>query len=112
MFGRGRVQRAEFAGQQAWTAGELHAMAGVRTYLDRVKGLTPLAAGVSEVLFAASDRDELLAAVNRCPGLLTNQGDAYFEVVALFTEALGEPRVTEVVRERKATVKAIREGAA
>jgi hypothetical protein len=83
-------------------------MAGVRDYLNQIKGNTPVAAGISEVLFAA-DRDELLAAIERCPDLLTDKGAAGFELVATMAAVMGGPRVTEAIRQRKATVEAIRE---
>jgi hypothetical protein len=83
-------------------------MGGVRDYLDQIRGETPVAQGVYEALSAAN-RDELHAAIERCPDLLTDKGAAMFDVAALFTEMLGEPRVTSAIRQRQAAVQAIRE---
>lgn len=91
-----------------WTARERHAIAGIRDYLDQIEGNTPVACGISEALYAP-DRGALLSAIDRYPDLLTDKGAAFFEVVALFTEMLGEPRVTAAVRDRQAVVQAIRE---
>jgi hypothetical protein len=108
VFGRERAQRAGSAGRPAWTAGELNALNGIRNFLTRVKGQNSITAGAYEVFFA-SDRDGLLAAIERCPELLTDQGAAFFEVVTLMAQMLGEPRVTEAIRDRQASVQAIRE---
>jgi hypothetical protein len=83
-------------------------MDGIRDYLTRIKEKMPSATGIYDVLFAP-DRDALLAAIARCPELLTDQGAAGFNIVAGMAEMLGEPRVTEAIRQRQATVQAIRE---
>ena len=108
---RGRARRAGSAGSRTWTAGELNALNGIESILDQWARNSPIAVGVHAVLLA-KNRDDLHAAIERYPDVLTEQGAATFRAVALFAELLGEPRVVAAIRECEADVEAIREARA
>ena len=67
-----------------------------------------LAVGVLAVLLAP-DRDGILAAIQKYPELLTDEGSALFRDAVIFSQQLGVPRVIEQVKLRQAEVQAIRE---
>jgi hypothetical protein len=105
MLGGRRHQRGR---PGALSRDELLGRRAVVDLLDQIAHNTPLAGGVSAVL-TAPDRDAFLAAIERYPGLLTDEGDKAFDFAAISSQLFGVPAVTEWVRRGQTAVQAVRE---
>jgi hypothetical protein len=109
VFGRrSRRRDAGSGGGQGWTPEEVVALYHFNELINSLAQTEPLIGGVGAVVFAR-DRDAVHAALREYPELLTDRGDAAFEMAVFWMKKVSPGRLTDMVKHAQADVRAIRE---
>jgi hypothetical protein len=105
---RSRRRDAGQGGGQNWKPEEVVALHHFSELINSMAQTEPFMAGVGAVFFAR-DRDAVYAALRDYPELLTDRGNAAFELAAGWMELVSPGRLTDMVKRAGADVQAIRE---